>query len=58
MKRIPLIGLALLLILLFLVGCKDSPNDNPGGGRQLSMMLIQKDYHGHSKMEKIQQASP
>ncbi len=57
MKRIPLIGLALLMILLSLVGCKDSPNDNPGGG-QLSMMLIQKDYHGHSKMERIQQASP
>lgn len=57
MKRIPLIGLALLMILLSLVGCKDSPNDNPGG-RQLSMMLIQKDYHGHSKMERIQQASP
>ena len=56
MKRIPLIGLALLMILLSLVGCKDSPNDNPGG--QLSMMLIQKDYHGHSKMERIQQASP
>lgn len=31
MKRIPLIGLALLIILLSLVGCKDSPNDNPGG---------------------------
>ena len=31
MKRIPLIGLALLMILLSLVGCKDSPNDNPGG---------------------------
>lgn len=30
MKRIPLISLALLVILLSLTGCKDSPNNNPG----------------------------
>lgn len=30
MKRIPLISLALLVILLSLTGCKDSPNNHPG----------------------------
>lgn len=30
MKRIPLISLALLVVLLSLIGCKDSPNNNPG----------------------------
>ena len=30
MKRIPLISLALLVVLLSLIGCKDSPNNHPG----------------------------